>query len=213
MHPLTHAVPAPDTIVFDLGRVLVDFDYSISSRRIAERSRIPHERVRELIEMSPLLFEYETGTITSRQFYRAVQDHTGFADSIDAFAQVFADIFTPIPEMVALHRQLREAGLATYILSNTNEIAVGHIRRNFPFFAEFDGHILSYEHGSMKPDAHLYEVTESMTGKRGPQLLFMDDRLENVEAARQRGWHGIHHTSHADTAQRLAELDLVPRPD
>jgi len=199
----------PDTIVFDLGRVLVDFDYSISSRRIAEQSNIPHQKVRDLIDHSPLLFDYETGTVSTRDFYQAVRKHTGFDDSLENFSLLFADIFTPIPDMVALHRRIRHAGFPTFILSNTNEIAVRHIRGNFPFFAEFDGHVLSYEHGSMKPDPHLYQVTEQLTGRTGSQLLFLDDRTENVDAARQRGWHAIHHTSHETTVAHLKTLNVI----
>ena len=55
--------------------------------------------------------------------------------------------------MIQLHAALRQQGIPTYIFSNTNELAVSHIRRTFPFFANFDGYILSYEHGAMKPDA------------------------------------------------------------
>ena len=74
--------------------------------------------------------------------------------------------------MVQLQAALRQRGLPTYIFSNTNELAVEHIRRNFPFYANFDGYILSYEHGAMKPDARLYEVVERECGapRRGDPL-------------------------------------------
>ena len=59
-----------------------------------------------------------------------------------------------------LHVAVRRKQIPLYIFSNTNELAITHIRRQFPFFGEFDGYILSYEHGAMKPDAKLYEVVE-----------------------------------------------------
>ena len=72
--------------------------------------------------------------------------------------------------MVEIHARLRRRGIPTYIFSNTNELAVGHIRSSYPFFSEFDGYILSYEHGAMKPAAKLYEVVERQTGRRGAEI-------------------------------------------
>ena len=73
--------------------------------------------------------------------------------------------------MLDLHRRLRHAGLPTYIFSNTNELAIDHIRARFPFFHQFDGYILSYEHNAMKPDPRLYTVVEQTTGRAGPIAL------------------------------------------
>ena len=89
------------------------------------------------------------------------------------FARVFADIFSEIKPMIAMQAALRAHGVPTYIFSNTNGIAVTHIRRNFPFFANFDGYIYSYEHGAMKPDARIYEVVERVDRtKWRPDRLF-----------------------------------------
>ena len=95
--------------------------------------------------------------------------------------------------MVQLQAALRQRGLPAYVFSNTNELAVGHIRRSFPFYANFDGYILSYEHGAMKPDARLYEVVERQSGRRGAEILYLDDRPENIAAGAARGWQVILH--------------------
>jgi FMN phosphatase YigB (HAD superfamily) len=198
----------PDAVVFDLGKVLVDFDYGIAARRLAERGRLGMAAVRELIDHSPLLFRYETGLIDRRQFFEEVRSATGFAGSLEEFGRVFADIFTEIPPMVALQRRLRERGVPTFIFSNTNDIAIGHIRERFPFFAGFDAYVFSYEHRAMKPQAALYEVVERVTGRSGGRLVYLDDRLENVEAGRARGWEIIHHADPAMSIARLQELGL-----
>src|SRR6267143_1051122 len=151
----------PEVVVFDLGKVLVDFDYSIASRQMAA------VEVQHFIDHSPLLRRYETGAINREQFYQEVCRVTGYAGDLDAFSRSFADIFTPIEPMIALHARLREQRLPTFIFSNTNDLAVAHIRQNFPFFGHFNAYVLSYEHGAMKPDAKLYEVVERVTNKRG----------------------------------------------
>src|SRR5438445_9778186 len=193
----------PKAIVFDLGKVLLDFDYNIAARRIAKGCQTPGEEINRFIAQSPLLFRYETGLMTKDEFYRAVCTKTGFAGNIDIFSGFFADIFFPIDSMIELQEKLRKGGYPTYIFSNTNDLAIGHIRRNFPFFANFDGYIFSYEHGAMKPDEKLYQVVERLAGAVGDRILFLDDRPENVAAASARGWQVIHHQSSDETIAAL----------
>ena len=203
------AITKPNAVVFDLGNVLVDFDYSIAARRIAERGAAGPEAVQKFLDHSPLLYKYETGHISRQEFFEEVRRFSGFKGGIDEFAQFFADIFTEISPMIALHRRLRGARVPVYIFSNTNDLAIGHIRRNFPFFAEFDAFVLSYEHGAMKPDAKLYEVVERTTGRRGAELLYLDDRVENVDAGRARGWQVIHHRAPAESIAIIEKLGLI----
>ncbi|HLP76390.1 MAG TPA: hypothetical protein VK327_05665, partial [Candidatus Paceibacterota bacterium] len=148
----------PKVVVFDLGKVLLDFDYSIAAHKIAERSTAGLDQTRFFIDQSPLLHRYETGLLTTQEFFSKISALAGFRGTPDEFASFFGDIFSPIAPMVQLHADLRASGVPTYIFSNTNDLAITHVRQRFPFFALFDGYILSYEHGSMKPDAKLYEI-------------------------------------------------------
>jgi HAD superfamily hydrolase (TIGR01509 family) len=199
----------PQVVVFDLGKVLVDFDYSIAGRRIAAQSNLSPVEVQNLIDHSPLLYRFETGLMSKRDFFEAVRAATGFRGGIEEFTSFFADIFFPMPAMIELHTQLRSRGLPTFIFSNTNELAVGHIRRNFPFFADFTDYILSYEHGAMKPDGRLYEVVESKTGRSGADILYLDDRAENIEAGAKRGWQVILQETPERTRAALERRGLI----
>src|ERR1700722_893072 len=145
-------------VVFDLGKVLVDFDYTIAAKKVAARSPKRIENLDEFLGGSPLLVKFETGLLTRQEFYSEIQKTTGFTGTPDEFAGYFADIFFPMDPMIELHAGLRKQKIPTYIFSNTNEIAVGHIRRSFPFFTAFDGYILSYEVGAMKPGPKIYEA-------------------------------------------------------
>src|SRR5271154_3048132 len=180
-------------VVFDLGKVLVDFDYSIAARRIAARCTQAPEDLHAFLGSSPLLVQYETGSLTRQDFFEAMRQATGFLGGSKEFGDFFADIFTEIPPMIELHAELRRRGIPTYIFSNTNDHAIEHIRRNFPFFQNFDGYIFSYEVGAMKPDTKIYDALEAMTGRRGAEILFIDDRVENIEAGAARGWRTILH--------------------
>ena len=183
----------PSIVVFDLGKVLVDFDYSIAARRIAARCTQPPENLHAFLGSSPLLVQYETGSLTRQDFFDAMRQATGFLGEVKEFGEFFADIFTAIPPMIELHAELRRRGIPTYIFSNTNDLAIEHIRRNFPFFKNFDGYIFSYEVKAMKPDAPIYHALEKMTGKRGDEIIYIDDRAENIAAGAARGWRTILH--------------------
>jgi len=195
--------------VFDLGKVLVDFDYGIAARKIAARGTLPDRELAHFLAQSPLLYRYETGLLTDEEFYRELCQASGFRGDLAEFSGCFADIFTPIEPMVALQATLRAQGLPSYIFSNTNGLAISHVRRNFPFFGNFDGYVLSYEHGALKPDARLYEVVERITGRRGPEILYLDDRPENVEAGAARGWQVILQETPEKTRAAVERLGLL----
>jgi FMN phosphatase YigB (HAD superfamily) len=193
---------------FDLGKVMVDFDYSIAARRIATRSTQPPENLDAFLSTSPVLVRFETGLINRQEFFDQVRSATGFLGDLEEFGGMFADIFTEMPPMIELHEELRRRGFKTYIFSNTNDLAIEHIRRNFPFFRNFDGYIFSYEVKAMKPDAPIYEALERMAGRRGSEILYIDDRPENIAAGAARGWRTILHEAPEKTRAALGAFGI-----
>ena len=196
-------------VVFDLGKVLVEFDYGIAGRKIAARATMAGAELGRFLVHVPLIIRYETGLLTSEEFFQEVRAASGFLGDMEEFASLFADIFTPIEPMVELQAELRRRGFATYIFSNTNELAIRFIRRTYPFFQNFDGYILSYEHRSMKPDARLYEVVEAQSGCRASEILYLDDRPENIEAGAARGWQVILQESSEKSRRTVEALGLL----
>jgi len=199
----------PSVVVFDLGKVLVDFDYTIAGRRLATKSRASPAEIQKFLDYSPLLFRYETGLMTRQEFFDEVRGMAGYTGDLGEFSSYFSDIFTEMPEMTALQAAVRRKGIPTYIFSNTNDMAIEHIRQAFPFFANFDGYILSYEVQAMKPAAKIYEALEAMSGKRGAEILYLDDRPENVDAGAARGWQTILQTDPAKSRAAVEKLGLL----
>lgn len=190
-------------IVFDLGKVLVDFDYSIAARKVAARSTRQIPDLKHFLGSSPVLQQFEHGDLTREQFFAEIQKITGFTGTLQEFVADFADIFIPIPPMIELHAALRQRGFATYIFSNTNDIAVEHITREFAFFKNFDGYIYSYKVGAMKPDLRIYEAMERLCGCVCGDIVYLDDRAENVAAGASRGWWTILHETPEKTRVTL----------
>jgi HAD superfamily hydrolase (TIGR01509 family) len=198
----------PKVVVFDLGKVLVDFDYRIAAAKIAPRSKLTPEQVRHALDHSPLLYRFETGLMTNEEFAVEVCSICGFSGTLDEFYEAFAGIFSEIPPMIAMQAALRAHGIPTCIFSNTNGVAIGHIRRRFPFFANFDHYILSYEEGAMKPDAKIYAAVERAVSHNGDAIVYLDDRAENIQGALTRGWRAILHETPEKAIPALRDLGL-----
>jgi putative hydrolase of the HAD superfamily len=193
-------------IVFDLGKVLVDFDYSIAARKVAARSTKSLLNLVYLLSNSSLIVQYECGQVTRQEFFEQVRDAVGFQGDMQEFGGYFADIFTEIPPMIALHAELRGRGFKTYIFSNTNDLAIEHVEWNFPFFKNFDGYIYSCEVGAMKPDAKIYEAMEKLCGRSSADIIYLDDRPENVAGGAARGWRAILHETPEKTRASMEKI-------
>ena len=180
----------PEVVVFDLGKVLLDFDYDIAIRRFAERSDVGIDKVRELINSS-VQHDYESGKITTDEFFSYVSSGAGFQGGLSEFVDFFSDIFSPMEMMLNFFKRVKKAGLPICVFSNTNEIAIQYISKQYSFYDDFDFYVLSFQEKGMKPDEPIYRVVEKKTMKSGEAILYIDDRLENIETGNRLGWQTV----------------------
>lgn len=195
-------------VAFDIGKVLLDFDYGIFVRRMAPRTSMTQLALDDFLNQSPLLIEYESGRLSSTEFFEVVQRETQFNGTELEFAEFFEDIFTPDEEMIGLHQRIAEAGLETYTFSNTNEMAVRFISRQYAFWLRCTGHVLSYEAKAFKPESGMYVSLEERTGCRGDAIAYVDDRPENIVAGEARGWSCVQHSDAASTLAAFQSFGL-----
>jgi putative hydrolase of the HAD superfamily len=86
----------------------------------------------------------------------------------------------------------RTAGCRTAILSNGVPEVMARVRRERDLASLFDAVVVSCEVGHAKPDAEIYRLTLSRMGAAPPEALFVDDRADNIEAARALGLQTLH---------------------
>ena len=196
-------------VAFDIGKVLLDFNYGIFVNRMASRTNMDESGLNAFLNQSPLLAKYESGQLTSTEFAEIVRKEPGFEGLENEFAAFFEEIFTPIPDVIEMHREIVDDGMATYTFSNTNEMAVRHMSYAYDFWPRFSGHVLSHEVKALKPEAKMYEFLERVAGCRGGEIAYVDDRQENVQAGRARGWKAIEHRTPKETHSALAELGVM----
>jgi len=200
---------AGPAVIFDLGKVLLDFDYSVVIQRLAATGPASERQVRQTLLESSLLLDYESGRLDSATFHARLRSALALELDYRSFREQFGNIFTPIPGMIGAHAAVRARGFPTFIFSNTNEIAVAHIREQYPFFSDFDGYVFSHEVGAMKPSDTIYVCMEQRAGRSAADLFYLDDRPENVEAARARGWCGHVHTDSESSLTALRDAGFV----
>jgi putative hydrolase of the HAD superfamily len=166
------------TIIFDLGQVIVPFDFQRGYAAIAAECVHPPEEIRRRLRETGLVLPFEEGKVAPGEFVRRVTEALDLQVSYERFCEMWSSIFLPetlIPEaMVAsLHDRYR-----LLLLSNTNVIH---------FMRHFDHCVLSYEVGAMKPAPEIYREAVAKAGCSPGEIFFTDDIAMNVEAAREHG--------------------------
>ena len=193
------------TVLFDLGKVIVDFDFDVAYRRMGALSGLEKEEMRSRLRVNNLVRDFEMGRIPADDFLAEVNRRLGLSLDPLGFAEVWSSIFdrTPLLPESLLHRLRQRHRLL--LLSNTNSLHFSMIRDNFPHIGHFDALVLSHEVGAMKPEPAIYEAALARAGCDPAECLFFDDLADNVEGARAVGMHAEQFISpeqlHADLAR------------
>jgi putative hydrolase of the HAD superfamily len=174
-------------ILFDLGKVLVHFDFQKAYRELEPLCGYCAADIPKRLAGTGLVERLETGTIESREFVQAVCQVLDARVDYDEFGRIFAGIFgeTLIPE--SLIEKLAQR-YRLVLLSNTNAIHFELLRENYAhMLRHFHRLILSHEVGAMKPDPAIYRAAVEAAGCRPEECFYTDDILKFVEGGRALG--------------------------
>ncbi|HEX4137871.1 MAG TPA: HAD family phosphatase [Bryobacteraceae bacterium] len=174
-------------VIFDLGRVIVPFDFNRGYTRLEPLCGIPAAEIPKRIAPTGLVPLFESGGIEPRDFVRELSRHLNLDTSYENFCEIWSSIFLPhtlIPESML-------AGVARnyrlVLLSNTNAIHFEMVRENYPLLRHFHSFVLSYEVGAMKPLPQIYRRAIEEAGCLPEECFFTDDIPDYVAGARAQG--------------------------
>jgi glucose-1-phosphatase len=190
-------------IFFDLGNVLVDLDYRKFSDRMTRLSGLDDKQLREIFAADKLGHRYELGAISDEEFHSSFCCKIGVQIKRNDFFESWNGIFVEkplLPESLLPHLARK---YSLWLVSNTNRMHFSFIRKRYPMMDNFQGYILSYELGVAKPDPAIFRHAVSMASAQPSEVLFVDDLLPNVEAARSLG---IEAFQFVNTEMMLEEL-------
>lgn len=180
-------------MAFDLGNVLVRVDHFRFCRRLAALTALSPDAVYQAVFDSGLEPAYDTGRLSSREFHRRIISHFGLSLSYPRFRTLWNEIFDPMEGMAEVVERLK-ARYPLLLVSNTNPLHFRYLRERFPLLGHFRRFVLSYRVGHRKPEAAIYQALIRQAGRPPEQILFLDDKVPFVEAARAHGlvaWHFV----------------------
>jgi len=151
---------------------------------------------------------YDEGKLTGFTFWQKISDDAGLnltPSQLKELNDLDAKMWTiENPPMVAWQQQIRLRGLKTAILSNMGDNIHDRMIKVFDWLPQFDVLVWSYLLGIAKPDEAIYHHVLKELDMRPEEVLFLDDRAPNIEAALALGMHG-----HLFTTVERLRADLV----
>ena len=190
-------------VVFDIGNVLVRWN----PRNLFRKTFKDEARMEQFLGAA-LAMDFIALTDIVADFSHAIAERARafpeFARELHLFDERWVEtIGGPIEENVALMRRLKAAGRPVYALSNFASVKFAIARQMYDFLSEFDICVVSGHVGVVKPDPRIYKILFERAGRRPEDLVFVDDSLRNVEAARALGMAAIHYNPGVDLEREL----------
>jgi HAD superfamily hydrolase (TIGR01509 family) len=198
-----------EAVIFDFGNVICSFSVDSFINGLSQKAGKSKEQLMRVMPgINKLAVEYETGLVTSDEFFVRLCSLAGITISRDDFVHAYTDIFFPIDGTYALIRELKPL-YKLGLLSNTNEWHYLHSIRPVEVYALFDVVTLSYEVKAMKPARAIYADMLQKLDLPAERCVYIDDLHENIVAAAKLGLHAIHFTGSERLRSELQSLGVL----
>ncbi|MGY8683155.1 HAD family phosphatase [Bradyrhizobium sp. UFLA05-153] len=199
-----------DALLFDLGRVVLDIDFSKAITCWAGHAGCePQSIVARYVRDSEAYRLHEMGKISDEAYFDSLRRSLGIEISDAQFLEGWNAIFAgEMPDIANLLPRAAQH-VPLYAFSNTNRPHVEYFSKEY---ADVLGHFrdlyLSSSIGLRKPDAESFDHVVAAIGLPAQRIVFFDDLAENVEGARARGLTAVHVTSPRDVGEALRALGI-----
>ena len=195
-------------IVFDLGNVLLPFNYIGAAKRFnLIDANLGVTFLSFYKEHYELHRSFERGDLPKDEFISIVRNALQNKVDEESFCKIYSEIFT-LNENVASLLPILKPKYKLVLLSNTNEIHKQYGWGQYDFIKYFDKLILSHEVNAVKPEEKIYKAVEAFTELPPEAHLFIDDILEYVEGAKNLGWDGIQFTGYEKLIDELLKRNI-----
>jgi glucose-1-phosphatase len=187
------------TIIFDIGRVLVRVDVARAMQDLARGISLSPQEIWTAIEKDPRWQDWQEGRISPRDWHLHLSKRLGGSLSFEQFTDAWNRALDPQPlQDNSLFESLRK-NYRLGLLSNTDPIHVAHLEATFDFFRYFPKSVRTYSCivGSSKPSPLIFRDALKSLRANAENAIFIDDVEAYVAAARSLGLHGIQYQNPA----------------
>jgi HAD superfamily hydrolase (TIGR01549 family) len=198
-----------DALLFDLGRVVLDIDFSKALACWAGHAGCAPSDIAPRWAIDEAYHHHERGTISDEAFFEGLRRSLGIAITDEQFLEGWNAIFAGEMDGIAplLERAARHFPL--YVYSNTNRAHVAHFTRiHAHTLKPFRELFYSSSIGMRKPEAAAFDHVVKAMGVPASRIVFFDDLAENVESARSLGIKAVQVKSSRDIADALTALGV-----
>jgi len=206
----TDPQPRVNAVVFDVGGVLIDWNPRHLYRKVFD-DHDAMERFLAEVCTPDWNEQADAGRSTTEITAELCRAHPDKRDLIESYYARFSEMMKEsIDGSVALVERLHGHGVPLYVLSNFSAETFPLARERFGFFERFAGLVISGAEGVKKPDRRIFDLLIERFGLAPARTLFIDDRHENAQAARDAGWQALQFFSPERLASDLTALGLLP---
>ena len=193
-------------VVFDVGRVLIDWDLrTLFAKLIADPEEL--EWFVTHVVSEEWHHQADEGRAVADMVAERREEFPAYADHLHAYATRFNETIPgPVPGTHDLARRLHARGVTLFGLTNFGDEFWEEFLPTQPIFELFTDIVVSGRENVAKPDAAIYAIAERRFGLPPEKLFFIDDKPENIAAATARGWQG-----HVFAGADALEADLAQR--
>lgn len=176
-------------IIFDLGAVLVELDFKPLFRDLGVPPETSIFQSVETMNRWAFYDAFERGKIGESAFVAALGKQVGKDIEVESFRPLWNSIIQRPVEGVPELIEMLAKKLPLYVLTNSTAPHMDYVAERFPWLKHFKKVFTSFELGCRKPEREIYSRVAEEIGLPPPELLFIDDREDNVEGAREVGYH------------------------
>ena len=196
-------------IVFDLGQVIVPFDYKLFTDKLDQIQKgLGEQFVAKYNASYEIHRRFEKGEISEKDFISKMLEYLDHKIDGETFCKYWSDIFSFNEDVIALLPLLKQK-YKLYLVSNTNSIHQKYGYKDYGFLKLFDKLFLSHEVGFIKPEKEIYQAVEKESGFPSEEHIFIDDILEYVDAAKKLGWDGIQFLGYKDLVNNFEKRNIL----
>lgn len=193
-------------IIFDVGNVLVEYNPDGLMRRLGFDEETL-QAVNQAVFQNELWNESDRGVLSPEELLEAfIANNPAYEKEIRQVIDAVGDTISLMPYTVEWVKGLKERGYHLYILSNYAEYTYEKTSHKMEFLPYMDGVVFSYRCKLIKPEKEIYEYICKTYELKPEESVFLDDRKDNVEAARNMGMHGIVFENYAQGSETLEQL-------
>jgi 2-haloacid dehalogenase len=204
-------VGSVSAVVFDIGGVLLDWDPRHFYRKLFGGDETAMEQFLTRVCSPQWHAAQDLGYGVAQACGELAARHRDQAELILAWAGHTEDMVAgSIAGSVAVLADLKQRGVSCYALSNMEAETFPLRLRKFGFLRWFDGYVISGLEGMAKPDPRIYRLLLQRYELLAVQTLFIDDKADNVAAARGVGMEAIRFESPPLLRAQLESAGLLP---